>query len=239
MQQKSLFGEADKHLKMKQEQSLTFNNANHCFDNDNVLTNLNTARTVASTVNQRKNGVLCKPSIQSNRNSLLKDTAALNNVNTSMPVTGTTAEYIRNRNNGWRRYQPIAYDVTQQSQLSKDPPICLLELPANIRHKFGSRNCDALFCDKDLVTMSIDRQKPIMTRQRSSKININTGLKLNFDDDYENLGQKLRYDIFPGATTDHIISQAHKDFNNQIHLRRVMSPDTFHHKRDELSMYGL
>ncbi|CAG5129755.1 unnamed protein product [Candidula unifasciata] len=237
LQQKSLFGEADKHLKMKQEQALTFSNDN-CFSNHNVFRNSKTARAASVTANQTKHVEANEPRLATPKNSLLDETAAINNVTRLFPIEETTAAYNRNRENGWRRFQPISNDLMQQSKPDNQQSHSFVELPANIKHKFGSRNCEELLCDKDLVALSIDRQKPLFRHQRSSKIQNATSLQVNLDGDYENIGQNLRYDIFPGFTTDHTISQGHQDFTNQVHLRRGKNPDTFHHKRDDLIIWS-
>jgi len=117
----------------------------------------------------------------------------------------------------------------------------LVQLPANIRHAFGSRVCDYLLSDQDLVDEALAKQRTQSGPARPSKKQNIESLKANHGN-YESLGSNMRYNIFPGSfpglTLEHNLSRTKDDFNDTVHLRRVPNPDEFRYQRDELSTWS-
>jgi len=117
----------------------------------------------------------------------------------------------------------------------------LVQLPANIRHAFGSRVCDYLLSDKELVDEALAKQRTQSGPARPSKKQNIQSLQAN-QGNYESLGSNMRYNIFPGSfpglTTEHNLSRTKDDFNDTVHLRRVPNPDEFRYQRDELSTWS-
>lgn len=114
----------------------------------------------------------------------------------------------------------------------------LVELPANIRHKFGSRVCDNLLSDQELVDTALEKQRIFSGPARPSKKENVAGLPVDLQGNYESLGQAMRYNTFPGLTTEHTISRTKDDFNDTVHLRRDPNPDEHRYQRDELSTWS-
>lgn len=158
--------------------------------------------------------------------------------NTSEAFQKTLSAYKKNREAGWRRHVDVSDETVEQPLfLSKPQSTCPIDLPLNIRHKFGSHICDTLLSDKDLLSMSIDKQKLLSGPRRPSKKDHIKSLPIDLESTYESLGQFTRYDVFPGLATDQTISQTKKEFTNEVHKAKAQNPDKFRHQRDQLSMY--
>ncbi|XP_059156526.1 uncharacterized protein LOC131941333 [Physella acuta] len=140
---------------------------------------------------------------------------------------------------GWNRTRHLPYDLMKQTQ-SKDASHLksVIDLPPNIRHKFGSKVCDVLLSDQHLVSLSFENQKKLLGPARASKPDTVDGLPVSLEGNYQNLSHTSRYNTFPGLTTGYTMSQTKEDFNDSIHQRRVPNPDQYRYQRDELSTWA-
>ncbi|XP_005100692.1 uncharacterized protein LOC101854415 isoform X2 [Aplysia californica] len=140
---------------------------------------------------------------------------------------------------GWGPGRQLPYELMDdKTKKSKSKSRSLVDLPPNIRHTFGSRVCDSLLSDKELVDRAMERQKVSSGPPRPSKKENVEGLPVDLKGNYESLGQAMRYNVFPGLTTEHTISRTQDDFNDEVHLRRVPNPDEYRYQRDELSTWS-
>ncbi|XP_013094734.1 uncharacterized protein LOC106078389 [Biomphalaria glabrata] len=113
----------------------------------------------------------------------------------------------------------------------------IFPLPPNIRHKFGSRDCDVLLSDEHLVHLALLKQSNLAPQKVSRKEN-HQHLPVDLSGNYESLGHLTRYNVCSGISTDNKISNTKQDFNDLVHLRRVPNPDQFRYQRDELSAWA-
>ena len=120
-------------------------------------------------------------------------------------------------------------DLPKQDNKSQS----LVNLPANIRHMFGSRICDSLLSDKELVDQAKERQKVRSGPPRPSRQVDVESLPVDVKKDLVS----MRSNMFPGLSSDNTISRTQDDFNDTVHLRRVPNTDEFRYVRDELSEY--
>ena len=115
-----------------------------------------------------------------------------------------------------------------------------LVLPQNIKHQFGSRVCDKLLSDKEIVDKTIQDQKDFKASiQRTSKKFDVPKFTKDLNPEYEMLGNALRMNVVPGYTIDHKVSTTKTAFNDQVHLFRYPDPDKYRYQKDELSEYNV
>ncbi|KAK3600886.1 hypothetical protein CHS0354_019235 [Potamilus streckersoni] len=135
-------------------------------------------------------------------------------------------------------------DVQRVSQSAHAPTSGekLVDLPPNIRHKYGSKVVDSLLSDKNRVVQSLNLQQERKVTQGVHR-NLSKEAELQkfsseLNKDYEMLSNSMRQNIFAGYTTDHKISTTKKAFNDQVHLFRHPNPDKYRYRRDELSNWA-
>jgi len=136
------------------------------------------------------------------------------------------------------RQHKLPRNITDDSGSNEPKGHSLVDLPPNIRHMFGARMCDSLLGDRELVDQALERQKANSAVLRPSKPGTVQGLPVDLKSNYDSLGQAMRYNMFPGLTTEHTISRLREDFNDTVHLRRDPCTDEFRYQRDELSTWS-
>lgn len=125
------------------------------------------------------------------------------------------------------------------NQSARTPRHSSITLPPNIKHQFGSRVCDNLLADKDVVEKTIKKQKDFKASiQRTSKPFDVPKFTKEMNPEYEMLGNALRMNVVPGYSTDHKISTTKTSFNDQVHLFRYPDPDKYRYQKDELSTWA-
>ena len=126
------------------------------------------------------------------------------------------------------------------NQSARTPRQTSLVLPQNIKHQFGSRVCDKLLSDKEIVDKTIQDQKEFKASiQRTSKKFDVPKFTKDLNPEYEMLGNALRMNVVPGYTIDHKVSTTKTAFNDQVHLFRYPDPDKYRYQKDELSEYNV
>ncbi|KAH9502516.1 hypothetical protein Btru_068882 [Bulinus truncatus] len=149
-----------------------------------------------------------------------------------------TANNTVNNSTIWSRGRHLPYKLMKQNAPPNDVSKSLVRLPPNIRHKFGSKECDFLLSDENLVRMTLEKNSVIDRPQRPSKKDTVECLPVDMTGNYGSLGHVTRANIFPGMTIDHKISNTKQDFNDLVYLRRVPNPDQFRYQSDELSKWS-
>jgi len=132
---------------------------------------------------------------------------------------------------------PVKGPPTQQTRTARPPSREIVVLPQNIKHTYGTKVCDKLLADKDIVQKTIRDQKDRKEEaQRKSKpFCVPEFNKSNINPDYDMLGNALRMNVVPGYSTDNKISTTKTAFNDQVHLFRNPDPDKWRYQKDELS----
>lgn len=130
--------------------------------------------------------------------------------------------------------------ITQRRPSARTPSRSSIELPPNIKHQFGSKECDKLLSNRDVVDKTIKSQKAVQEsiQRRSHPFSV-PKFSREINPEYEMLGNALRMNILPGYTTDHKISTTKSAYNDQVHLFRYRDPDKWRYQKDELSKYLL
>lgn len=129
----------------------------------------------------------------------------------------------RTRQNGSSSAKPL---LTEKS----------IEVPPNIKHQFGTKECDRLLSDTEAVNKTVRQQKELKdSLQRKSQPFEVPKFSREVNPEYEMLGNALRMNVVPGYTTDHKISTTKTAFNDQVHLFRYQDPDKWRYQKDELS----
>ncbi|XP_052818976.1 uncharacterized protein LOC128244891 isoform X2 [Mya arenaria] len=115
-----------------------------------------------------------------------------------------------------------------------------MTLPQNIKHQFGSKVCDNVFSDKDVVQKTINDQKEAkaQAQRRRGPVNVPKFIKADVNSDYEMLGNALRMSVAPGYSIDNKVSTTKTAFNDQTHLFRHPDPDKWRYQKDELSRWA-
>ena len=135
------------------------------------------------------------------------------------------------------RRQKLQIKIDDSLKCNQSKSRSLIELPANIRHMFGSKVCDKLLSDRELVNQALADQQTSSKPPRPSKKENVDSLPIDLHGNYESLGQAMRYNTFPGLTAEHKISCTKDDFNDTVHLRRDPNTDEYRYQRDELSKF--
>jgi len=114
-----------------------------------------------------------------------------------------------------------------------------LDLPPNIKHQFGSRECDKLLADRAVVDRTLKKQNDQKTAsQRPSKPFKVPAFTKEMNPEYEMLGNSLRMNVVPGYSIDQAFSTTKNSFNDQVHLFRYKDPDKWRYQKDELSKWA-
>lgn len=113
---------------------------------------------------------------------------------------------------------------------------CVVDLPMNIKHFFGTKVCNSLLSDQRVVNETLTKQKrdkEAMVRPFShhSVSPIDPGICPS----YEALGNSSRQNIFPGYSIYHKKSLAKTVYTDEVHQHRDPPPDKYRYQRDELS----
>ncbi|ESO84133.1 hypothetical protein LOTGIDRAFT_229627 [Lottia gigantea] len=128
---------------------------------------------------------------------------------------------------------------SSNSEAEKSGPSSILKLPANIRHTFGSRNCDELLSDTVKVHDTIEKQNQLRRPISRNITNVGQSSKSKTPlTDYEDLGHNTRVNLFPGSHVKNEISATKSDFNERVFLNREPESDKYKMKRDELSTWA-
>ena len=155
------------------------------------------------------------------------------------------------RNPDWLRRE--AYFKGKQGQMESQPGVGVdvsgMQLPKNIQHKFGTKLCQSLLSDKEIVDKTIEEQQKMKIKENSRRKNRygpshqnptpnEVSSDPNLNPIYDALGGVLRHNLFPGQTFDHKVGVMKGDFNDSVHKNRVPNPDEYRYKRDDLSKYS-
>ncbi len=137
-----------------------------------------------------------------------------------------------------RRRGPTESGVAVQPRHGSAPPTAM-DLPANIRHKFGTTVCNVVLSDKQKVQQTLDQQRKRRDQMhKTRKQNPSTEMPPDdADPQYEALGLALRQNVFPGFTYDHKSSTSKDVYTNDVYDNRQTDPDEYRYQRDELSKY--
>ncbi|KAL4240842.1 hypothetical protein ACF0H5_001629 [Mactra antiquata] len=122
---------------------------------------------------------------------------------------------------------------------ARSPRKSVIDVPPNIKHQFGSRVCDKLLSDKDVVEKTIKDQKELKeTAQRRSKPFAVPEFSKEMNPEYEMLSNAMRMNVVPGYTLNHKTTTTKSAFNDQVHLFRHPDPDKWRYQKDELSKWA-
>ncbi|XP_064594596.1 uncharacterized protein LOC135461425 isoform X2 [Liolophura sinensis] len=116
---------------------------------------------------------------------------------------------------------------------------CVVDLPVNIKHFFGTKVCDSLLSDQRVVNDTLTQQKrdkEAMARP-SGRHNVSP-IDPGICPSYEALGNSSRQNIFPGYSIYHKKSLAKSVYTDDVHRHRDPPPDKYRYQRDELSTWA-
>lgn len=149
--------------------------------------------------------------------------------------TDIPSKKLNTNNNVLDMYDPIT--IRQASARGMNSPRAAINLPPNIKHQFGSRECDKLLSDEKLVKQTIDEQAKQRADSKKKDRGTLTALEKQLKPEYEQLGNFMRQNVFPGYTMDHHTSTTKSVFTDDVYLKRHPDPDKWRYQRDELSKY--
>lgn len=113
-----------------------------------------------------------------------------------------------------------------------------VDLPENIRHQFGSKICESLLGDEKMVEKTMQKQQEDKDAAYRVRKPVSVpAIEKDLKPDYEQLGNFMRMNMFPGYNINHKISTTKSEFTDSVHLHRVPDPDKWRYQRDELSKY--
>lgn len=179
-----------------------------------------------------------KPSVHSY--SLMGDVMRPRNM--ELPTRRENSEYpmkLKEKKEKIETVLPLGPEDTNQSARGSSRRSLPLDLPENIRHQFGSKVCDSLLSDEKVVEKTMQKQqedKDAAYRVRKP-VSVPT-IEKNLKPDYEQLGNFMRMNMFPGYNINHKISTTKSTFTDSVHLQRVPDPDKWRYQRDELSTWA-
>lgn len=128
--------------------------------------------------------------------------------------------------------------VQNGAKTARSPRKSTIEVPPNIKHQFGSKVCDRLLSDKDVVEKTIRDQEQVRESiQRRSKPFTVPEFTKEMNPEYEMLSNSMRMNVVPGYTINHKTTTTKSTFNDQVHLFRHQDPDKWRYQKDELSKY--
>ena len=131
-----------------------------------------------------------------------------------------------------------AYSPSRGPGSARSPKKAAIDIPPNIKHQYGTRVCDKLLSDKDVVEKTQKSQKEFKESiQRKSKPAVVPAFSKEMNPEYEMLSNSMRMNVTPGYTMNHKISTTKTAFNDQVHLFRHPDPDKWRYQKDELSKY--
>ena len=114
-----------------------------------------------------------------------------------------------------------------------------IDVPANIRHKFGTKVVKEVLKDKQEVEKTLEQQARIRAESHKSNKSASSSRTVDFpspeDSEYESLSHSVRQNIFPGTSMNYKISSTKEDYPSDVFNRRVPDPDQYRCHRDELS----
>ena len=142
------------------------------------------------------------------------------------------------KNPDWLRYEDYFKNTAQAKSQPDVQDFSGLQLPRNIQHKFGTKLCQSLLSDKEVIDRTLEAQrkfKESQRRSRSSSTPKEVSSDPNLNPIYDALGGVLRSNLFPGQSFDHKVGVIKGDFNDYVHKNRVPNPDEYRYRRDELS----
>ena len=112
-------------------------------------------------------------------------------------------------------------------------PRSAVELPPNIRHRFGSRVCDSLLSDEKKVTETLDKQK---RDSRASKLHPEVDTKdydVRASSSYFGVSQATRFNVFPGHSMLDMDSTMRSTHNDVVYLRREPMVEKYRMVKDD------
>lgn len=126
----------------------------------------------------------------------------------------------------------------QSSARGANSPVAAIELPPNIKHQYGTRICDNLLSDEKVVKQTLEDQAKSRASNRQKERATVTTLEKKLKPEYEQLGNFMRQNVFPGYTMDHHTSTTKSVYTDAVHLKRHPDPDQWRYQRDELSTWA-
>ncbi|XP_061182112.1 uncharacterized protein LOC133190472 isoform X1 [Saccostrea echinata] len=179
-----------------------------------------------------------KPSVHSY--SLMGDVMRPRNMD--LPSRRENSNYSQHKKEKIETVLPLGPQDSNQSANGSRPASrrsLAVDLPENIRHQFGSKICESLLNDEKVVERTMQKQKEdkeaaYRVRKPLSVPTIDKNLK----PEYEQLGNFMRMNVFPGYNVNHKISTTKSTFTDSVHLQRVPDPDKWRYQRDELSTWA-
>lgn len=142
---------------------------------------------------------------------------------------------------GTTRKQPKTFE--REEAMRKLPPKMhvipgsQLEIPANIKHHFGSRLCESILSDPTKVALSA-RTSYSPTAAKTAPAERRGSEEPELEASYAALSDTLRSNIFPGLTTGHHRSTTHRSHNPTIYERRQPVPDAYRFQWDHVSRWN-
>lgn len=112
-------------------------------------------------------------------------------------------------------------------------PKSAVELPPNIRHRFGSRVCDSLLSDEKKVMDTLDKQK---SESRSAKMHPEVDTKdyqVRSSTSYFGVSQATRFNVFPGHSVLDMGSTMRTTHNDVVYLRREPMTNEYRMVKDD------
>ncbi|XP_052059391.1 uncharacterized protein LOC127736252 isoform X1 [Mytilus californianus] len=126
----------------------------------------------------------------------------------------------------------------QPSARGENSPRAAIDIPPNIKHQYGTRVCDNLLSDEKVVKQTLEEQaKSRASGKKKDRVSI-TALEKQLKPEYEQLGNFMRQNVFPGYTIDHHTSTTKSVYTDDVHLNRNPDPDKWRYQRDELSSWS-
>lgn len=126
----------------------------------------------------------------------------------------------------------------QPSARDANSPRAAIDIPPNIKHQYGTRVCDNLLSDEKVVKQTLEEQaKSRASGKKKDRVSI-TALEKQLKPEYEQLGNFMRQNVFPGYTIDHHTSTTKSVYTDDVHLNRNPDPDKWRYQRDELSTWA-
>lgn len=132
-----------------------------------------------------------------------------------------------------------AYSPSRGPGSARSAKKASIDIPQNIKHQYGTRVCDKLLSDRDVVEKTQRSQKELKESiQRRSKPPVVPAFSKEMNPEYEMLSNSMRMNVTPGYTMNHKISTTKTAFNDQVHLFRHPDPDKWRYQKDELSKWA-
>ncbi|XP_067673063.1 uncharacterized protein [Haliotis asinina] len=148
-----------------------------------------------------------------------------------------------NQNSSFRKRSQQRTNITNDLEIqtagaSQPAPRSVIAIPANIRHKYGSAVCDALFSDAATVAASMARYKELEAPVQNRRPEQPGVFKKNDNPEYDLLSNATRQNVFPGYTSGYKISTTKTVYNDNVFNQRYQDPEEYRYQRDELSKWA-